>query len=106
MDVPEISVAELEAVLAEGATVVDVREPEEYRVARVPGALLIPLSEVSDRLREIQTDSRVYVICAKGGRSMAAAEFLRAAGADAVNVKGGTDAWIEAGNTVQSGDYT
>lgn len=106
MDVPEITVDELQAVLAEGATVVDVREAEEYRVARVPGAVLIPLGEVADRLGEIPTDSRVYMICAKGGRSMAAAEFLRAAGTDAVNVSGGTDAWIEAGNTVQSGDYT
>ena len=106
MDVPEITVDELQAVLAEGATVVDVQEAEEYRVARVPGAVLIPLGEVADRLGEIPTDSRVYMICAKGGRSMAAAEFLRAAGTDAVNVSGGTDAWIEAGNTVQSGDYT
>lgn len=104
MDVPEINVEELEAVLADGVTVVDVREPEEYRVARVPGARLIPLAEVPDRLGEIPTDSRVYMICAKGGRSLAAAEFLRAAGADAVNVTGGTDAWIEAGNTVQSGE--
>ena len=104
MAVPEINVDELQAVLAQGVTVVDVREPEEYRVARVPGARHIPLAEVPTRLGEIPTDSRVYIICAKGGRSLAAAEFLRAGGADAVNVTGGTDAWIEAGNTVQSGE--
>lgn len=104
MDVPEIEVDELEVALVAGAKLIDVREPEEYRVARVPGACLIPLGEVPERFEEILTDTRVYMICAKGGRSMAAVEFLRAAGTDAVNVSGGIEAWIKAGNTVESGD--
>ena len=49
-------------------------------------------------------DGTVYVICAKGGRSLRAAEFYRAQGIDAVNVAGGTTAWIDAGQPVVDGD--
>jgi rhodanese-related sulfurtransferase len=45
----------------------------------------------------------VYVICAKGGRSLRAAEFYRAQGIDAVNVAGGTTAWVDAGQPVDTG---
>ena len=103
-DVPEVDVHELEIVLIQGAVLIDVREVEEFEVVRVPGARLIPLAEVSGRRDEIPNGSRVYVICAKGGRSRVAAEFLREDGTDAVNVAGGTTAWLEAGKTVDSGD--
>ena len=104
VDVPEVDVHELELALAQGAVLIDVREVEEFEVVRVPGARLIPLAEVSGRRDEIPNGSRVYVICAKGGRSRVAAEFLREDGTDAVNVAGGTTAWFEAGKTVDSGD--
>jgi rhodanese-related sulfurtransferase len=101
--VPEIDVAELARVRAEGAPLIDVREPDEYTGAHVPGATLIPLATVPDNLERVPTDSTVYVICAKGGRSLRAAEFYRARGIDAVNVAGGTTAWIEAGEPVSTG---
>ena len=56
-----------------------------------------------DRLDEVPADGTFYVICAKGGRSMAAAEFLRGEGRDAVNVAGGTTAWVDAGLPTESG---
>jgi rhodanese-related sulfurtransferase len=52
---------------------------------------------------EIPTEVTVYVICKSGGRSAKAVEHLRANGVDAVNVAGGTLAWIEAGNAVETG---
>ena len=104
VDVPEVDVHELEIALAQGAVLIDVREVEEFEVVRVPGARLIPLPEVSGRRDEIPNGSRVYVICAKGGRSRVAAGLLREDGTDAVNVVGGTTAWLEAGKTVDSGD--
>ncbi len=104
VDVPEVDVHELETVLIQGAVLIDVREAEEFEVARVPGACLIPLAEVAERRSEIPDGSRVYLICAKGGRSRVAAELLREAGTDAVNVVGGTTAWLEAGKSVDSGD--
>ena len=59
MDVPEIDVDELAVRLAEGASLVDVREPDEFEQARVPGALPIPLGEVPTRVEEVPGDGTV-----------------------------------------------
>jgi len=103
VDVPAIDIATLRDRLDEGAPLVDVREPDEYEEARAPGARLIPLGEVADRIGDFPTDTTVYVICKSGGRSARAVEHLRANGVDAVNVTGGTMAWIEAGHPVDTG---
>jgi rhodanese-related sulfurtransferase len=103
MDVPEIDVAELARVRADGAPLIDVREPDEYTTAHVPGATLIPLATVPDELARVPADGTVYVICGVGARSLRAAEFYRAQGIDAVNVAGGTNAWLEAGRPVSTG---
>lgn len=102
--VPEVDVTELAELHAAGITLIDVREPDEYDEAHVPGAQLIPLATVPERLDEIAGDEgTVYVICAKGGRSLKAAEFYRANGIDAVNVAGGTGAWIQADRPTNAG---
>lgn len=103
MEVPEIDVAALAELRSEGAPVIDVREPDEYEDGHVPGAQLIPLTTVPDRIDEVPADGTLYVICAKGGRSLRAAEFYRSQGLEAVNVAGGTTAWIEAGQPVNTG---
>lgn len=103
MDVPEIDVSELARLRSDGVPVIDVREPDEYTSAHVPGAVLVPLATVPDNLDQVPTDGTVYVICAKGGRSLKAAEFYRDNGIDAVNVAGGTTAWVDAGNPVSTG---
>jgi rhodanese-related sulfurtransferase len=103
MEVPEIDVADLARVRADGVALIDVREPDEYTAAHVPGATLVPLATVPDNLDRVPTDGPVYVICAKGGRSLKAAEFYRGQGIDAVNVAGGTTAWIDAGQPVSTG---
>jgi rhodanese-related sulfurtransferase len=103
MDVPEIDIAELVRLRDDGAPLIDVREPDEYTDAHVPGAVLVPLATVPDNLDQVPTDRTVYVICAKGGRSLKAAEFYRANGIDAVNVAGGTTAWVDAGQPVSTG---
>ena len=97
MDVPEIDVTELAARQAEGAVLIDVRSPDEYADARVPGAQLIPLPEVVERIDEVPTEGTVYVICARGPRSAEAVQHYRSQGSDAVNVAAGTIAWIDAG---------
>lgn len=103
MQVPAIDIATLQQRLDEGSPLIDVREPEEYQEARAPGARLVPLGQVPERIGEIPTDRTVYVICRSGGRSAQAVEHLRSQGIDAVNVTGGTLAWIEAGNAVETG---
>ena len=104
VDVPEIDVDELERRLDEGAILIDVREPDEWAEVRVPGGFLIPLQNVPERLAEIPEEGTVYVICALGGRSRTAAEFLREQGRDAVNVFGGTTAWVDADFPTEAGE--
>ena len=101
--VPEVDVDDLQKVLAEGATLLDVREPDEVDEVRVPGGLRIPLQSLPERLNEIPLSGTLYVICAVGGRSQAAVEFLRDNGIDAVNVAGGTNAWVAADFPTESG---
>ncbi|MDQ3304874.1 MAG: rhodanese-like domain-containing protein [Actinomycetota bacterium] len=100
---PEVDVDRLAEVQAEGAWVLDVRQPDEYEDGHVPGAHLIPLDQLSTRHTEVPTDREVYVVCGSGGRSAAATEALNGAGYRAVNVAGGTKGWIEAGNPVETG---
>lgn len=94
---PQVGVHDLAAALERGAYLVDVREPHEWAEARVNGAVLIPLGSITQRVAEIPADRKVYVICRSGGRSDGAAGWLRTQGVDAVNVDGGTLAWMEAG---------
>jgi len=103
MDLPEIDVDELERHLAEGAPVFDVREDDEWEAVHIDGATLVPLGTVTDSVSTFPTDRPVYLICAKGGRSARATEFLRAQGVDAVNVAGGMGAWVDGGKPSVSG---
>ena len=100
---PQVDLDALAAALQEGATVVDVREVDEYVEAHIPGTQLVPLSEFNERWQEIPAEGPVYVICAAGGRSMKAAVALRGAGIDALNVAGGTNAWRKEGRRVETG---
>jgi glyoxylase-like metal-dependent hydrolase (beta-lactamase superfamily II)/rhodanese-related sulfurtransferase len=78
--------------------VVDVREPWEYRQGHVPGALLIPLGQLSTRVNELDPERPVAVICASGNRSQSAAALLGQKGFKTVyNVSGGTGAWQYSG---------
>jgi len=101
--VPEIDVDELARRRADGAFVLDVRRPDEYEAAHVPGAVLVPLDELAARQDELPADQPLLVICHSGARSATAVRALTQAGYDATNVAGGTKAWIEAGNPVADG---
>lgn len=101
--VPGIAVTDLASLLQGGALLIDVREEDEYVAGHAPAARLVPLQSVPDAVASLPTDAAVYVICHSGGRSHRAAEFLRAQGVDAINVLGGTSAWIEAGLPVATG---
>jgi rhodanese-related sulfurtransferase len=103
--VPEIDVAELARLLADGdIALIDVREPDEYEGGHVPGAQHIQLGTVPERLHEVpEVDGPVYVICARGGRSMTAATYYVSQGIEAVNIAGGTIAWVEAGQPTNVG---
>jgi rhodanese-related sulfurtransferase len=102
MAIHEITVDQL-AELLPGARLVDVREPHEYAEARVPGAVLVPLASVPDRLDAFEGEGPAYVICRSGARSMRACEFLETKGIEAVNIAGGTTAWLLSGRQYATG---
>ncbi len=103
MDVPAIEVDELARLHATGVALIDVRRPHEYEAYHAPGAVLIPLDELVERVDDVPAAGTVYVICESGGRSARAVQYLRSVGVDAVNVAGGSAAWRSSGHPTESG---
>jgi adenylyltransferase/sulfurtransferase len=93
----EITATELKERLDRGddLQIIDVREPNEYDVARIPGGTLIPLAQVTQRMGEIDEGRETVVHCKGGVRSARAIEALRGSGfkGKLVNLKGGITAW-------------
>jgi rhodanese-related sulfurtransferase len=108
--VPAIDVKELRRRLEAGGPkpyLLDVREAWEYLAGHVPGAQLIPLGELEQRVSEVPRDHEVLAICHSGQRSLAAAGYLQQLGYTAVsNVDGGTAAWIERGYPTEGASAT
>jgi molybdopterin/thiamine biosynthesis adenylyltransferase/rhodanese-related sulfurtransferase/molybdopterin converting factor small subunit len=77
-------------------TLIDVREPHEYQICRIPGARLIPLGELPRRVHELDSAEEIVAHCKSGMRSAKAVEFLKQAGFRKVkNMKGGILAWSD-----------
>ncbi len=94
----EITSIELKQRLDRGDAlkIVDVREPNEYQINRIPGSELIPLGDVPKRYAELNKNDEIVVHCKMGGRSAKAADFLRSVGFTRVlNLKGGVLDWVE-----------
>lgn len=78
----------------DSAAVLDVREPYETSICRLPGSLLIPMSEIPARLPHLPRDRPLLVLCHHGGRSLRVTQYLRSHGFDqAANIAGGIDLW-------------
>ncbi len=94
----EISSIELKQRMDRGEklVIVDVREPNEYQINRIPGAQLIPLGEIPRRYAELEEADEIIVHCKMGGRSAKAADYLRTVGFKRVlNLKGGILDWVD-----------
>jgi sulfur-carrier protein adenylyltransferase/sulfurtransferase len=77
-------------------TLIDVREPHEYEISRIPGAKLIPLGELPARMHELDSSEEIVLQCKSGMRSMQALELLRGAGfAKLKNLHGGINAYAK-----------
>jgi sulfur-carrier protein adenylyltransferase/sulfurtransferase len=96
-DVPEMTPRELAARLATPVplALIDVREPYEWQIGRIPGARLIPLGELPGQLSSLDSATDVVVYCRSGVRSADAARQLRAAGFRAANLAGGILRWSD-----------
>jgi len=95
-DGAEVTADELKGELNAGKpiVIVDVREPHEYEIARIDGAVLIPLGELPARLHELDDHADIVTHCHHGARSLKALEILKAAGfAKVRSLRGGIDAW-------------
>jgi sulfur-carrier protein adenylyltransferase/sulfurtransferase len=93
-----IDVTEVKAKLDRGDrfTLIDVREPYEYQIARIPGAQLIPLGELPKRLNELDREAEVVAHCRSGARSQKAVDLLKQNGfRNARNMTGGILAWSD-----------
>ncbi|HEV2949199.1 MAG TPA: molybdopterin-synthase adenylyltransferase MoeB [Gemmataceae bacterium] len=92
----EITVDELKKRLDRNDRVfiLDVRNPEEFQICRIPGSTLLPLPELPQRFRELSQDQEMVIHCKSGMRSLKATNFLRQQGFRKVkNLKGGILAW-------------
>ncbi|HEX2884760.1 MAG TPA: rhodanese-like domain-containing protein [Candidatus Limnocylindria bacterium] len=97
-DVKEVA----DALPKDGAVLVDVREPHEWRAGHVPAAKHIPLQQLPAQLDSLPKDAPVYLICRSGNRSHTAAAFLQRNGFQRpVNVRGGMIAWQRAGLPIE-----
>ena len=93
-----MTVRQLKARIDAGTApfVLDVREPQEYQINRIPGSVLIPLGELPQRFHELDKDAEIVTQCKMGGRSAKAAAFLRQQGFTNVkNLTGGILAWVD-----------
>jgi adenylyltransferase/sulfurtransferase len=97
MVMEQITASELKARLDAGDDIqlIDVRQPDEYEFARIPGAKLIPLGEILSRMSEIDPTRETVVHCKMGGRSARAIEAMQQAGftGKLINMAGGITAW-------------
>ena len=101
--IPEMTVQELKQLMDSGSDdfiLLDVRNPNEYEIAKIDGAVLIPLSDIESgsgvsKVKEIANGHRVIAHCKLGGRSAKALAILKEEGIEGTNVKGGINAWSQ-----------
>jgi adenylyltransferase/sulfurtransferase len=99
----EITVSELKTLMDNGPqdfVLIDVRNPNEYEIARIPGSVLIPLPDIEEgkgieQVLELLNGHRLIAHCKLGGRSAKALGILKEAGIEGINVKGGITAWSQ-----------
>jgi adenylyltransferase/sulfurtransferase len=99
--IAEMTVLELQALISSGAKdflLLDVRNPNEYEIARIPGSVLVPLPDIENgpgisKVRDLLNGHRLIAHCKMGGRSAKALGLLKQAGIEGTNVKGGITAW-------------
>jgi rhodanese-related sulfurtransferase len=96
----EVSVQDVKRMMDAGEKflLLDVRQQKEFDTARIPGSMLVPLSELPKRVEELRAhaDRPIITHCHKGGRSLQAAQWLRTQGfTDARSMAGGIEAWSQ-----------
>ncbi len=100
----EISVQQAAAMREQGAFILDVREPYEWDAVHIPGATLIPLGTLAQRVTDVPKDKEIVVVCRSGNRSQQGRDILLQAGFTRVtSMAGGMNQWRAAGFPTASG---
>ncbi len=103
--VREISIDQAYQLYQEKVAFLDVRTPEEWNDAHVPGSTLLPLEDLENRVNDLPKDLELVVYCRSGDRSAQAARILLEAGfTDVYSMDGGLNDWITAGYEVDPGE--
>lgn len=103
MEISEMTATELKQLMDSGANdfvLIDVRNPNEYEIAQIPGSVLVPLGEIEqgkgvEKVKELANGHRLIAHCKMGGRSAKALGILKEAGIEGTNLKGGITAWSQ-----------
>ncbi|MDY6939991.1 MAG: molybdopterin-synthase adenylyltransferase MoeB [Cyanobacteriota bacterium] len=103
MELSEMTVTELKQLMDSGADdflLVDVRNPNEYDIAKIEGSVLVPLPDIErgdgvEKVKELLNGHRLIAHCKMGGRSAKALAILKESGIEGTNVKGGITAWSQ-----------
>ena len=103
MDIPEMTVQDLKQLLDSGAddfVLLDVRNPNEYEIAKIPGSVLVSLSDIEQgpgvtKVKELMNSRRLIAYCKMGGRSAKALGILKENDIEGTNLKGGITAWSQ-----------
>ncbi|MCL2925393.1 MAG: molybdopterin-synthase adenylyltransferase MoeB [Trichodesmium sp. MAG_R04] len=103
MLISEMTVQDLKQLLdseADDFVLIDVRNPHEYEIARIPGSVLVPLSDIEQgpgvtKIKELMNNRRLIAHCKMGGRSAKALDILRENDIEGTNLKGGITAWSQ-----------
>ncbi|MDE5089043.1 MAG: rhodanese-like domain-containing protein, partial [Trichodesmium sp. St15_bin1_1] len=101
--IPEMTVQDLKQLLDSGAddfVLLDVRNPNEYEIAKIPGSVLVPLPDIEQgagvtKVKELINGHRLIAHCKMGGRSAKALGILKENGIEGTNLKGGITAWSQ-----------
>jgi rhodanese-related sulfurtransferase len=100
----EVNVSQAYEMRESGAFVLDVREPDEWETVHIPGATLIPLGELENRLTELPENRDILVVCRSGNRSAAARDVLLNAGFENVtSMAGGMNDWVNQSFETETG---
>ncbi|PLR83691.1 rhodanese-like domain-containing protein [Bacillus sp. V33-4] len=91
----QLTVKEVENLLKEGNSLnlIDVREVDEVKSGKIPGAINIPLGLLEFRIHELDKTKEYILVCRSGARSGRASQFLESYGYNVINMTGGMLAW-------------
>lgn len=98
----EVTVDQVADAMEQGThTLLDVREQDEWDDARIDGAILVPMSELTERIGEVPVDKPVHIMCHSGQRSLYAISILERAGhQNPKSMAGGIVAWAQSGKPI------